>query len=153
MSLHGDLFDAPDLVWPSDLEDALGLASALQVYVGRRRQRVSRLDMDVWIEPVEAFEEGHGPQDVARHVYDVHLRTTSNGGSTGAGTDQVTAIREKMRTLVDRYHGRKPDAFADVVDLVTVEATERAIDSDPEDARLIDGVVRVQFLVAAGALP
>lgn len=152
MSLHTDLFAAPARVWPTDIATALGLGSPLQVYVGRRRQRVSRLDCDVWIEPVDGVEDGAGAQDVAWHVYDVHLRTTSNAGAEGTGVAQVDTIRAHMRTLVDRYHGRKPAGFNTVVDLVSLEATERSVDADPEDARVLDGVVRVRFLVAAGAV-
>jgi hypothetical protein len=128
-----------------DLVAAGVVATAEQVYTGRRPQKVTR-SLEVWLERLPVVWAGTGTEDLFRHGYRLHLRALSNAGGDKTGKSQVEALEALLRTLVRRYQGARPFAGS-LRDLVAVDAQEDVVDRDPEDEQVQDATLRLEFLV------
>lgn len=144
MSFHSTVTAA--LVWPADLVTAGVAPAAAAVYTGRRRQNVTRQDREVWLERLPEQRGGGGFQHVTRYPYLVHVRMKSNAGGDKTGNAQLAAVEAHMQTIAARYHATVPFASS-VSAMLPCEATEEAVDVDPEDEAVLDGTVRVTFSV------
>lgn len=133
---------------PADLVTAIGVAAA-GVYTGRRPQNVPRKDLEVWLArgEVEELSRGLG-NTVTRHRIRVAVRVRTNAGGNGTGSAQLTTVEAHLRTIVDRYRGRRP-AFAvtAVSDLIALDAREGSVDTAPDDGDTLEGVVDLDALV------
>ncbi|HYE92701.1 MAG TPA: hypothetical protein VEA38_16845 [Terriglobales bacterium] len=154
MSFHSLMTAAA--AWPADLVSAGIVATAGQAYTGRRpRDKVNR-NGEVWIERLpEPQPEGNGFQHIRRYPYLLHYRYPSNAGTDQAGGTQITHVEAKLAAIRERYHATfstwlesflVPTPTAGTKFLAG-EAVEESIDVDPEDADVLEGIVRVTFSV------
>lgn len=135
-------------VLPADLVTAIGVGAA-GVYAGRRPQNVPRKDLEVWLARGDTEELSRGLGNVVtRHRIRVAVRLRTNAGGNGTGEAQLTAVEAHLRTIVERYRGRRP-AFAvtAVADLIALDAREGAVDTAPDDEDTLEGVVDLDALV------
>lgn len=143
MSFHADLTAA---VWPADLVVAGIVIAAGRVYTGRKKQKVTHTDREVWLEDLEDESDGAGFQGLSRYAYMVHVIIGDKvGGSAGTFDAQKTALKAYLETIRKRYHGTLPFAGS-VGTIVAQEAQIGSVDVDPESSQL-EGTVRVVFYV------
>lgn len=154
MSFHSSLTAA--LVWPADLVTAGIVATAAQVYTGRRPRQPTDSRGEVWLERLaDPPTEGGGFQHVRRHAYRVHVREVGLAGSDKAGAAQLTAAEAKAQTIKERYDAAVPftSTFSG---MLPAEAVEDSVDVDPGDpgneadiqaVKVIDVAVLVTFNV------
>ena len=145
MSFFSTLMGAA--VLPTDLASAGVVANANRVYRGRRRQLVQHTATEVWVEEVASPPtEGWGLQHIRRHEIRIHVRTKNNPGPDGTGSAQLDLIEAHLETLRDRYHGAVlfTGTFAG---MLPARAVIEAVDDDPADEDVLDGVIRVTFAV------
>lgn len=144
MTVHSDLIATS--AWPTDLVSAGVVASTGRVTTGRRPEKVRPTDASVWLERKSVEEEGKGFQGLSRHVYVVHVFDRRNPGENQSGYAQTTSVEAKLRTIVSRYHGKRP-LYTFNSSIVAAEAVEESTDVDPEDREVCEGTVRVTFSV------
>lgn len=148
MSTHTSL----EAALKTDLVSAGVVTAEAQVYSGRRPQKVTRSDGEVWVERLPTEQIGRGLHRVTRHPYLIHvIGRPSNAGPAGTGEAQLETVEAKAETLVDRYDGTLPSEISDALSgtLVGVLAREESADEDPDDAKRHSFSIRVEITEAA----
>lgn len=148
MSVHGTLTSQELL--PADIRHALTLNSPGAVYSGRSPRQI-RQGTEVWLErlpvsPVSGFAR------LDRHSYRVHVRHgLATMGADHTGESALDLVEAHMATLVERYDGKlrttETSFLGRLEGLVAIQAEEEEVDEDPDEGAMLDGVVRVDFLV------
>lgn len=146
MSLHSTI--TATAVWPADLVTAGVVASTAAVYTGARSGLAPTSSGEVWIERLTVEEHGRGLQDVRAHRYRLHYRQAIDVGLKRSGQPGLDAVEAKLRTIVDRYNGRRP-FYANDATIKAATAVEEAVSVDPQDERYAEGTVLVTLLVGA----
>lgn len=133
-----------DAVLPADIRTALSLTDADSVYGGRQPRPVPQRT-EVWVERLETVDRTRRLQRITEHRYrlNVRLHSATDGARTGSG--QLDTVEGHMRTLVERYDGKRPFTGT-LTDLISVQASEDAVDAEDEQGRAV-GVVRLSFFV------
>ncbi len=127
-----------------ELTADVGRALQLQptaIYLGREPQKVQRQGFEVWVKP-EAVET----QAATRlHTLDLHVRLRARREGNLSGGVQLGSVLDAIARLRDRYDGLRP--FSQTVPaLVALEAEAGPLDTDPEDADVLDGALRLKAL-------
>ena len=145
MSFHSAMLAAA--VWPADLVTAGVAPTAAAVYPGRRPQKVTRVDREIWIERVEGEPIGTGFHGAHLHSELVHVIEAGNPDGDTTGKTKLSAAEADLRVIVKRYDGAEiPAAFsAAVPGLFAMQAQEEVVDLDPGEKKVLIGSVRVDF--------
>jgi hypothetical protein len=144
VSFHSTLIATA--AWPTDLVSAGVIGATAAAYAGTTRQHVSRAGVEALMKRLDVTEHGRGFQGLHVHPYALELRLLHNTGGKQNNDESLTTLEAHVRTLVERYHGKRP-MVATLTDLVTVEAFEGPIEVDPENEKVLTGTVRINWLV------
>jgi hypothetical protein len=135
---------------PADIRHALALTSPAAVYAGRSPRQV-RQGTEVWLErmPVETASPF---ARLDRHSYRVHVRHgLPTMGTDHTGESALAEVEGHMATLVERYDGQLRTTTTSFLGrlsgLIAIHAEEEEVDEEPDEGAMLDGVVRVSFLV------
>ena len=148
MSVHGTLASAELL--PADIRHALQLNAADSVYTGRYPRQI-RQGVEVWVERL-SVETANGYARLDRHPYRLHVRHgLATMGTDHTGGAALELVESHMATLAERYDGQlktaETDFLARVPGLIAIQALEEEVDEDPGEGSMLDGTVRVDFMV------
>lgn len=144
MSLHSDIVTSGLLA--AELVTAGAVTLAAQVYTGRRPQKITRTDGEVWVEKLPIEEIGTGLQGRALHPYLLHVFAGPfNSGPAGAGDAQLATVEATLETISSAFSGKS--LFTANPEVISHSAAVESIDSDPEEDRVVEGTIRVEFVV------